>query len=126
METIKQLEIKKSDDGLFVDVLKTGYNIIDNTIYDERIAKKILQVIDEGLPEIKMVMKVYNKKKELVYEKTSVDAQEIYEELAQVLFAKIKKTAKSTSIKSDMGRITHIIQRWNDTIYYYDFNGVML
>lgn len=47
-ETIKRIEIVKNNDGLFIQILRNGYNIIQNTIYDAELAEKILKLIEEA------------------------------------------------------------------------------
>ena len=46
-ETIKRIEVVKNNDGLFIQILRNGYNIIESTIYEPELAKKILKLIEE-------------------------------------------------------------------------------
>ena len=42
------IEIVKNNDGLFVQILKNGYNIIEQSIYDPELAEKILKLVKEA------------------------------------------------------------------------------
>ena len=48
-KTLIEIVIKQDESGeKFIDVLRTGYNIIDYTIYDEKAASQILKTIEEA------------------------------------------------------------------------------
>jgi hypothetical protein len=44
----KQFIIEESDGKFSVSILKEGYNIIEETIYDSELAKAILAAIEEA------------------------------------------------------------------------------
>ena len=47
---ILRLEINESEDnGLFIDVLENDYNFIKSTIYNEELAKMIINEINKNL-----------------------------------------------------------------------------
>lgn len=52
MKTLLQIQIIELDDGSkALDVLKTGYNIIEKTIYNNDIAEQVLQIINASTDE---------------------------------------------------------------------------
>lgn len=46
-KTLIEIVVKQNESGeKFIDVLRSGYNIIDYTVYDEKSASQILKTIE--------------------------------------------------------------------------------
>lgn len=43
--TLLRIEIKQDSEGFFIYILDNNYNIIKKTIYNEKLAKKIIEEI---------------------------------------------------------------------------------
>lgn len=48
MKTLLQIQVVEIDGEKAIDILRTGYNFIDETIYNDELASKILQLINEN------------------------------------------------------------------------------
>ena len=48
-KTLLRIEIKQDNESSFIYVLDNGYNIIKKTIYNEELAKKIIEEIEKEI-----------------------------------------------------------------------------
>lgn len=48
-KTLLRIEIKQDSEGFFVYILDNNYNIIHKTIYNEELAKKIIEEIEKEI-----------------------------------------------------------------------------
>ena len=50
-QTILTLEVKKYKNEFYIDILENGYNIINKTMYNAEVAKKIIEIIEKEVKE---------------------------------------------------------------------------
>ena len=51
MKTLTKIEIKETDNEIFIDILENDYNIIKGTIYDNDLSHQIFELIEQAKNE---------------------------------------------------------------------------